>query len=130
MVAFAPDSTTLAACTAQGVVKLWDTNSAKEMRALKQLGMTFGLVFTTDGRTLATSWYEPFGTDDRALMLPYKGADVKGYRGGVKLWDVKSGKERGVLRRESPRGVTNITLSPDGKTLAASEFCARRTARR
>jgi WD40 repeat protein len=120
-VAFAPDGRTLATCTTEGDVKLWDVASGKEQHCLKQSGFLLCLAFTPDGRTLATSWYEMVGPDRRALTPPYKPADVKGYRGGVKLWDVASGRERGVLKRKTPRGVTHIALSPDGKTLAAVE---------
>jgi WD40 repeat protein len=120
-VAFAPDGKTLATCTHQGKVKLWDVESAKERRTLDQSGSTLGLAFLPDGRTLATSWFEPFGKDGKALTSPYRAKEVKGFRGGVKLWDLTTGKERGVLQRQSPRGVTSIALSPDGKMLAAEE---------
>jgi WD40 repeat protein len=120
-VAFAPDGKALATCSSRGEVKLWDVDSAKERRTLSQSGTVLGLAFLPDGRTLAMSWFEPFGKDDKTLTGSYRGTDVKGYRGGVKLWDVESGKERGVLQRQSPRGVTHIALSGDGKTLAAVE---------
>ena len=119
--AFAPDGKTLASCTGQdGEVKLWDVDSAKERRTLSQPGTITSLAFLPDGRTLATSWVEPFGKDGQTLTGSYRGTDVKGYRGGVKLWDVTTGKERGVLQRPS-RGVFLIALSPDGKTLATRE---------
>ena len=121
-VRFAPDGATVATCSSQGEIKLWDVASAKERRTLKQSGMVVGLAFLPDGRTLATSWYEPFGKDGQTLTGSYRGTDVKGYRGGVKLWDVATGEERSVLQRQPPRGVTYIALSPDGKILAAEEF--------
>jgi WD40 repeat protein len=121
--AIASDGKTLATCTRQGEVKLWDVTSAKEKRTLSQSGkFVLGLAFLSDGSTLATSWSEPFGKDGKALTGSYLGRDVKGYRGGIKLWDVTTGKECGVLQRQSPRGVNHIALSPDGKILAAKEF--------
>lgn len=121
--AFAPDGKTLATCTRQGEVKLWDVASAKERRALSQSGrFVLGLAFLPDGKTLATSWSEPFDKDGKTLTGSYLGRDVKGYRGGIKLWDTSTGKERGVLQRRPPRGVNHIALSPDGKILAAREF--------
>jgi len=119
--AFTPDGKGLATCTRQGEVKLWDVDSTKERRALRQSGTVLGLAFLPDGRTLAMSWFEPFGKDDKALTGSYRGTDVKGYQGGVKLWDAESGKEGGVLHRQSPRGVTHMALSRDGKTLATVE---------
>lgn len=121
-VAFAPDGKTLATSTFQGEVKLWDAASAKEKRALRHSGNVYGLAFLSGGDTIATSWYEPFDKDGKTLRGSYNRNDVKGYRGGVKLWDGATGKERGVLQRQSPRGVRGIALSPDGKMLAADEI--------
>jgi WD40 repeat protein len=120
-VVFAPNGATVASRTSQGEVKLWDVASAKEYLTLKQPGRVTDLAFLPDGRTLATSWSELFDKDGKTLTGPYRVKDVKAYRGGVKLWDVTTGKERGGLQREPPRCVTEITLSPDGKTLAAEE---------
>jgi WD40 repeat protein len=120
--AFAPDGKTLATCAYQGEVKLWDVASLKERRTLSQAGTVIRLAFLTDGSTLATSWYEPFGKDDKTLKGAYRRTDLKGYRGGIKLWDAATGKERGDWQRSSPRGVTGFALSPDGKTLAAKEI--------
>jgi WD40 repeat protein len=120
-VAFAPDGATLTTCSSQGEIKLWDVASAKERRTLKQSGSVLGLAFLPDRRTLATSWYEAFDKDSRTLTGTYRGTDVKGYRGGVRLWDVATGRGRGVLQRQPPRGVMHIAPSPDGKMLAAVE---------
>lgn len=120
--AFTPDGTTLASCTRKGEVKLWDTASAKEHREWQSPAWLSGLAITPDGATLATSWYKPIDKDGKALQGRFKMSDVKGYRGGIKLWDAATGKERGVLQRSWPRGVTTIALSPDGKVLAASEI--------
>jgi WD40 repeat protein len=121
--AFAPDGKTLATCTRQGEVKLWAVASAREKRTLSQSGrFVLDLAFLSDGSTLATSWSEPFGKDGKTLPTSYTGREVKGYRGGIKLWDTSTGQERGVLQRQSPRGVNKIALTPDGKILAAKEF--------
>lgn len=120
--AFAPDGKTLASCSRQGEVKLWDVAAAKEKRALSQSGRyVLGLAFLSDGSTLATSWSEAFGQDSKALPSSHLGREIKGYRGGITLWDTETGKKRGVLQRQPPHGVNNIALSPDGKTLAARE---------
>lgn len=121
-VVFAPDGKTLAACTRQGEIQLWDVASMKEQRTLMQPSMVLGLAFLPDSRTLVIPWYEPLDKDGQTLKLPIAMTKVKGYRGGVKLWDATSGKERGIFRRETPRGVNFIALSPDGKMLAAKEI--------
>lgn len=121
-VVFAPDSKTLATCAGQNEVKLWDVASLKERCALSHSGYVVGSAFLPDGSTLAASWYEQFGKDGKALARGFKSTDLKGYRGGIKLWDAATGKECGVLQRQSPRGVTEIALSPDGKMLAAEEI--------
>src|SRR5262249_24006591 len=115
--AFAPDGKTLATCTRRGEIKLWDVDSAKERRTLTQPCMVLDLAFLPDGRTLAAPSHEAFGKDGRTLTLPYAVKDVKGHRGGIKLWDVTTGKHRGLLQRQSPRGVTGIALSPHGRML-------------
>lgn len=121
--AFAPDGKTLASCSRQGEVKLWDVASMKEQRTLSQSGRyVLSLAFLSDGSTLATSWSEAFGQDGKTLPRSYVGREVKGYRGGILLWDTATGKKGDVLQRQPPRGVNDIALSPDGKTLAAKEF--------
>ena len=121
--ASAPDDKTLASCSRKGEVKLWDVTSAKEKRTLSQSGRyVMSLAFLSDGSTLATSCSEAFGTDGKTLPSSHLGREIKGYRGGITLWDSATGKKRGVLQRQPPRGVNRIALSPDGKTLAANEF--------
>jgi WD40 repeat protein len=105
--AFAPDGKTLASATIKGEVKLWDVAAGKERFTLPQPpGEVYSLAFTPDGRTLAVAYFQ---------------VDPKQVTGEVQLWDVTTGKEQGTLKHESPRGVTRIGITPDGKTLAAIE---------
>lgn len=128
-VVFAPDGKTLATSTYYpGEVKLWDVSSLKERRTLNRPGNGLGMAFLSGGNALATSWYEPFGKDGKAPTGRYKVSDVN-YRGGIKLWDTATGKERGVLQRQSPRGVLSLVLSPDGKMLAAAELWREKDAK-
>lgn len=120
-VALTPDGTTLASCTFTGEIKLWDVASMQERGEWKSCGFSFGLAIAPDAKTLATSWYEPFDKDGKALPESHKATDVRGYRGGIQLRDIATGKERGTLQRSSARGVSEIAFSPDGKTMAAKE---------
>ncbi|MHB1424561.1 MAG: WD40 repeat domain-containing protein [Gemmataceae bacterium] len=121
-VVFTPDGKTLATATYKGEVKLWDAETGEERRSLSLSGSISRVVFFPDGRTIATPWYEPFGKDGKTLSGSYRRTDVKGYRGGIRLCDAATGKERGVLQRSSPRGFFGISLSRDGKMLAAEEI--------
>jgi WD40 repeat protein len=108
-VAWAPDGKTLASlASVQGEVKLWDVAERKELRTLKSdLGDSYSLVFTPDGKTLVVGHYQ---------------RDAKtGPTGGIALWDVATGQRRGLLQHTPPRGVSRLVLAPHGKMIAAAE---------
>ncbi len=108
-VAWAPDGKTLASLsTTKGEVKLWDVADRRERATLRSdLGESYRMAFTPDGKTLAVghSRYDP-----RA-----------GYCGGIELWDMASGQRKGLLQHTPPRGVTDLAVTPDGKTIVAAE---------
>jgi WD40 repeat protein len=99
-------------------VVLWDVATGEERRRFEikvkkgdepSPGIG-GVVFSPDGKFLAAPFYEGLTTDQ---IL----------RGGVRLWDVATGKE--VLRvgkplkeDEPPPNVPHPALSPDGKVIA------------
>jgi WD40 repeat protein len=108
-VAWSPDGKTLATLSsAKGEVRLWHVGERKELRTLKtNLGSSYGLAFTPDGKTLVLGHYQ---------------SDAKtGPTGGISLWDVATGRRKGLLQHTPPRGVSRIALAPDGKTIAAAE---------
>ncbi len=108
-VAWSPDGKTLATLSsARGEVRLWDVAGRKEIRTLKtDLGDSYGLAFTPDGKTLVLGHYQH---DAKA-----------GPSGGISTWDVATGQRKGLLRHARPRGVSRLVLAPDGKTIAAAE---------
>jgi WD40 repeat protein len=107
-VAFAPGGKTPASATIEEV-KLWDVARRKERVTLhSDLGNSYGLAFSPDGKTLAvahTRW------DQKHTRVS----------GGIVLWDVVAGKEKARLKPSPPRGVYQVAFSPDGKTIAAFE---------
>jgi hypothetical protein len=96
--AFSPDGNTLATCGYDRLVKLWDVNTGKERRALKDHSdAVYRVAFSPDGKLLAS------GGADRA----------------VKVWDVPTGTRLYTLG-ESTDWVYAVAWHPDGKHLAAA----------
>jgi WD40 repeat protein len=108
-VAWASDGKTLATLAgARGKVTLWNIAERKDLAALKSdLGSSESLAFLPNGKTLAVGHFS--GREGRT-------------DGGISLWDVATGRQRGLLRHTPPRGVTGLALAPDGKTIAAVEM--------
>ncbi len=74
-------------------VKLWDVGTGQERATLKTPTNNHGLIFSPDGKTLAT------------FLAPSQDSTLK-------LWDVATAKERHTLQE-----VAYWEFSPDGKTL-------------
>jgi WD40 repeat protein len=95
VLAFGREGKLLASVDRKGI-RLWDTTSGKEVRALEGSDIRC-LAFSPDGKTLAT------GGADRS----------------IRLWDVDSGKE--TWRNLShERAVETVLFAPDGKTLLSA----------
>jgi WD40 repeat protein len=95
---FTPDGK-LVTGAGDGVIRLWDPATAKEVRRLRgHEGAVLSLALSADGRTLAS------GGQDRT----------------VRVWDLASGKE---LRRhqEHRLEVAALAISPDGKRLVSAD---------
>jgi hypothetical protein len=97
-VAFAPDGHSLVSGGQDGVVRVWDLASAKDVQRLEGHTRTIWcLTFAPDGKTLASA------SDDTS----------------VRLWDVVAGKCLATLARHGG-AVWFVSFAPDGKTLASS----------
>jgi RNA polymerase sigma factor (sigma-70 family) len=100
--AFSPDRKTFAA-EASGVVRIWDVATGKEGRPIKCKYPPQILMFSPDGKTLATVCEFPSGSF-------------------FQLWDVTSGKHVRTMESEKtmePPEVTSVAFSPDGTIVAA-----------
>jgi RNA polymerase sigma factor (sigma-70 family) len=105
--AFAPDGKTLAYETTKlgataGKIRLVDVTTGKEIRAFDSQGWVTVLVFSPDGKVLA-SWHN--GSPDKPF---------------IRLWDVATGKEL-CRHNGNPGGNGIIAFSPDGKLVASGE---------
>lgn len=119
-VAFSPDGKTLASGNMRSVpggekipepvdtpleIHLWDVPSGQKIATLR--GHTEGissLVFSADGKTLASASAGEWDIDTQRLL------------GEIKLWDVAGAKELGTI----PVAASNLAFCASGKTLAAS----------
>ena len=99
-VAFSPDGTRLAACSASGEVSLWETPSLTPVCRLNG----------HDQAALTLAWHPT------RLELATGGQD-----GVVRLWDVETGEESALLPVGAPQAwVEHLAWSPEGAFLAAS----------
>jgi WD40 repeat protein len=104
-VVFAPDGRSLASIGRDGLARLWETATGKEVRRFEVptgdlLGYVNALAISPDGKTLLGG-----GSD-----------------GAARLWDVATGKGRLVLRELGKRVVGAACFAPDGKTIAVFGF--------
>lgn len=96
--AFSPDGKILATTGYDRLIKLWDVETGKELRTLKDHSdSVYGIAFSPDGKLLASA------AADRA----------------VKVWDVATGKRLYTLS-DATDWVYAVAWSPDGKHLAAT----------
>ncbi len=120
-------------------VKLWDPESGREMAGLpKRPERGFRLAYSPDGRFLALgagqdgklvlrdpkTWkvLKTFDVSEvRSLAFSPDGNTlaIGTARGGVRLWDVSSGRERNVLNGHGGV-IRGLAFTPDGRTLASA----------
>jgi len=99
-VALSPDGLLIASGHDDGVIRLWDTQTAKEIRVCAgHQGSVLSVAFSPDGKTLAS------GSDDNS----------------VRLWDTQTAKEIRACAGHT-NWVRSVAFSPDGKTLASGSY--------
>jgi eukaryotic-like serine/threonine-protein kinase len=142
-VAFSPDSKTVAAGGQFGVVKLYDTESGRELNTLQrqELAVDFAssVAFSPDGRKVAVGnwqgqvriWDATSNQLDMSLIGHTDAIRAIAFLDGgktlatasvdrtIRLWDVATGQERIALKGHE-NTVTGVAVAPDGSALATS----------
>jgi predicted NACHT family NTPase len=99
-VIFSPDGKLLAIGDTDGVVRLWEASSGREIWTCKgHSNVVESVAFSPDGKILASGSYE----------------------NKIKLWDVKTGECLKVFRGHT-ESVMSVTFHPDGNILASASF--------
>ncbi|MEG4055586.1 MULTISPECIES: WD40 domain-containing protein [unclassified Microcoleus] len=99
-VVFSPDGKLLATGDSDGVVRLWEASSGREILTCKgHTNVLESVAFSPDGEILASGSYDKT----------------------IKLWDVKTGECLKVLRGHT-ESVMFVTFNSDGNLLASGSF--------
>jgi WD40 repeat protein len=115
-IAFSPDGKTLACGNffGQMTIKFWDVATGKEAQTVeaKYDASSFAIAFLPDGKTLAVG-----GQAKDAIITDSRG-------GYVVLWDIKTGKERQMLKGQF-RAALGLSVNKDGTRLATGGMDGR-----
>jgi WD40 repeat protein len=136
------DARVLALATTDGVIGVYDATTGRELiRPVGHEGQIRGLIFSPDGRRLATVdaggarlWEEATGREVQSFPRKYGGLDNVAFTpdgrrlawadGVIWLWDAATGKERILLWDDEHASSSHYlaAVSADGRTLVAADW--------
>jgi WD40 repeat protein len=115
--AFTPDGKAVLTASQDGIIRLWERDSGKEIRRfqappqkLQPMNLRPPLVYGYGGTVAGVAM-----SQDGKLLATVLGNSA------VQLWDVETGKEIRQLKGPS-NGVATVHFAPDGKSLATRGF--------
>jgi eukaryotic-like serine/threonine-protein kinase len=102
-VAVSPDGERIASSSQDGIIKIWDAKTGRELRPIQaHESHARSVAFSPDGRLLASASWDST----------------------VKVWDLQTGQERHTLKGHQHE-VWSVAFSPDGELLASGGGLSR-----
>lgn len=134
LLAASPDGGTIATEAFDGTVRFWNAKTSESVGRIELGDLSFVLIFSSDGATLATAesgrlrfWEVPSGRPkgkpiERGAPPPALSADLKralvvGQDGALQLWDCETATSIATLVRER---CSAFAIGPDGSLTAAT----------
>jgi WD40 repeat protein len=130
-VAFLPDGKAVLTASQDGIVRLWDRQTGKEVRRFgkpQPANPAGGAVVVPGGRVVAVGWSGPaFGGSFTVALAPDgKTLAIAGADSVLRLYEVDTGKELRTVKGP-PMGLGALVFAPDGKMLAGRSMQQQET---